>query len=360
MTELRTLIDEWLDELPSASAVEPSDGLVGLHASSVGEAVLAGRRLRRKQRTMVIGAVAAAAATIAAAAGVLTGVGTVTTVPRPPAGTTTPHAGTTMPAATETTASSRSLGTTAPGPGARPMAVTYPDGAGGTRTVTWPAPAAGIPWAVREEPPSDLSPGPSAILAGKAGTRQLQLSLLAAVPGSIANPGAAVDVPLGLVHGKTTAFWTEVSLPSGRQGAAEQLAQSYSVMMTRGGVTVRPIGFDFCGTWPDDVAALGEGPVIASVFFELSGPRTCSLRVADDGQVLVHLAVQPGVQHGAGDPPPQPMQLVSFTIRPDGTAVSATAVAPAATVWTAANVHREFDALDRLVQTLPYPAAGQG
>jgi hypothetical protein len=177
-------------------------------------------------------------------------------------------------------------------------------------------------------------------------------SLLSAIPGSGANRDVATDVPIGLVQGRATAFAAFVSLPSGRTTGVQHLAQSYGVVMTRGGVTLRPIGFDFCGTWPDGMGSLGEGPGVAPLFFGPSGPRACSLRSASDSQTLVHLTVQPGVPHGAGDRPPQPMQLVCFTVRPDGIAVSATASATAGSAWTAADVRREFDGLDHLAQTL--------
>jgi hypothetical protein len=361
MTELRTLIDEWLDGLPVTSAADRACGVPEPYDREVRAAVLAGRRLQHRHRTRAVVSVAATVAAVATLVGVLDGVGSVTTVPRPPADTPTPPAGTTTRVTTQAGATTSALpAATAPvasSPGAsrqpvvRPIAVTYPDGAGGTRTITWPAPGAGIPWAVSDDAATDPSAAASAV---RAGNQQLLRSLLSAIPGSGANPDVATDVPIGLVHGRATAFAAFVSLPTGRTTGVQHLAQSYSVVMTRGGVTLRPIGFDFCGTWPDGLGSLGEGPDIAAIVFELSGPRTCSLRSASDRQTLVHLTVQPGVPHGAGDPPPQPMQLVSFTVRPDGTAVSATASAAAGSAWTAAAVRREFDGLDHLAQTLPY------
>ncbi|WP_088314741.1 hypothetical protein [Kineosporia sp. R_H_3] len=215
---------------------------------------------------------------------------------------------------------------------------------GADRTVRWPAPASGYPWAVDD--PS-VAPGE---VAGPAtdGARDLAASLAAALPGTALDvttgkpPYAAV---VGSVGGRPTAYLATVQVPgdAGRTG--------WTVRATRGGVTTRPVAFDLCGTWPgirSSGGGLGMSPAEQSVWFEESGwPRRCTL-VERDGTTVVHLVV-PSTRPDTQDR--SPAQAYAFTVRPDGTAFAAQVVGP-----VGAEPSDWFDRLDRLVLDLPYPS----
>jgi hypothetical protein len=175
--------------------------------------------------------------------------------------------------------------------------------------------------------------------------------------------GAAVESSprvIGRVGDRATAYAAEVAMPLASEssgGAAGSGAKDdvrmFMVAMTRGGVTTEPNDFDYCGTWPESATGLGDHGS-ADTRFEFNGARTCSLATTATGATLVHLLVQQGRRSGEV-PEPAPMQLLSFTVRGDGTAVRTAAVASLDAEWSAADVSRVFRQLDELALTLPYP-----
>lgn len=248
---------------------------------------------------------------------------------------------------TASAATAADAGSSASPPGGGGYLVVYPDGRGGTRTVTWTRPGSGLPWMV---PDASL---PQFGDAGDPtdGARDLRAALAAATGYS---PQAPADQPfgtagvIGRAEGRATAYRATVLAPS----ALRDRPASFNVVATRGGVTSTPSTFDYCGTWPSDRPGLGETPPVPMT--EFAGPLTCSLTERPDGTVVVRMRIEQGRRHS--EPiEPTALQLSAFTVRPDGTAVRATAVAPLDAGWDAPSVEAVSAALDDLVTALPYP-----
>jgi hypothetical protein len=209
-------------------------------------------------------------------------------------------------------------------------------------------PASGIPWAASAVPYPITAVSTQGALA-------LERSLRAALPDLPLQAHEVDDVAtLGVVDGHATGFFAQVRTVAVTSPHGAEAPTQYWAETTRGGLTLVPVVFDFCGTWPSD-ALWGLGTKVDSPYFELSGPRTCSIRDTADGHVLVHLVAQQGARHGPGDPPPAPLQLISFTVREDGTAVAVSAIASLDSRWSDARIGSTFDQLDKLATTLPYP-----
>jgi hypothetical protein len=379
VTDLHSRIDAWLD---ADQLLDP--GAVG-HPDDSGwlvEVVTRGRR-RRARRRASTAAICGAAALVALAVTVpLTGVltsaprttlpadqgpgpaswTTSASIPAPRAASPTsasPTSASQVPASTTPTidapstppSGSRSAPSRPRGSGGR-VTVYYPDGAGGTRAVTWPAPGSGLPWAV--DAPSVAMYGTAA--PATAGARELRDALLATVPGRFvaATSWESAEVT-GLVGGRPTAY--RVSIEAGPRistSSARTQPASYSVSMTRGGLAKWADVFDYCGSWPDDFTGLGNQVGLSyTPAFEFNQPPRCTVLVRPDGRTVIHLVAQQGKP---SEVPPTPLQAISFGVRPDGTAVSARTLAPLDAGWSAAQVAATLDRLDRLVETFPYPS----
>ncbi len=374
MTDLRSRIDAWLDadQPPDPGALgHPNDGgwLVGV--------VTRGRR-QRARRCASTAAICGAAALVVVAvmaplAGVLTSAPRTTLPadrgPAPRAATPTEPTQASSTQASSTPASTLPSTTppaldarSSPPSGSLPtpprpadnsgrVTVYYPDGAGGTRAVTWPAPGSGLPWAV--DAPSVPMYGSAA--PATAGARALRDALLAAVPGRFVPatswPSAEVT---GLVDGRPTAYRVSIKArPGTSTSSARSQPTQYSVSMTRGGLAHLADIFDYCGSWPDDFTGLGNRVGLSyTTTFEFNQRPRCTVLVRADGRTVIHLVAEQGK---SGEVPPTPLHAISFGVRPDGTAVSASALAPLDAGWSAAQVAATLDRLDRLVETLPYP-----
>jgi hypothetical protein len=336
MSDLRTLVDSWLDaELGADRAPDPQPATT---RAAVRAALGGARQQQAHRRTWT--AVAAAAAVVAAVA---------STVMVTAGGNGDPR--TQAPA---TTSSTSPTPTASPMPSARAAAaaltVTYPTRGGGRR-VTWPAPASGLPWFVAD--PSVPGGGPGG--PATEGSRGLLAALHRAIPGAVtvADPdtigetgGAAV---MGVVQGVATAYTAQVVTPTGASASGQT---TWTVSATRGGITATPVVYDVCGRWPRGEPGLGIDEEYRSAHFEAygGGKQTCTLVEGAGREPIAHFVIVPKPMP---ELPRVGIQAAAFTVRPDGTAVSAEA-------WTAPGtpssaVKAVQDRLDRLVTSLPYP-----
>jgi hypothetical protein len=328
MSDLRQRVDAWLDsDLGPLGAAD--DAAPARVQDAVAAAVARGRRSRARRRVVAAGS-AAAGLVAAATVGVLVlGSGSVTTAPRPPAsrapsGTSSAS----LPLPSQPAPSPSGTG----GAVAGQIEVRYPS-ASGTVTVTWPAPASGLPWRATDA---------LALESDEAATGLWR----AVAPAVGADPAAPAPDPRVTVWGVAGVPTTYGLLFDVRvENGAGVGVGTASVFVSRGALPDDGAALDPCGAWPAGVPGLGTP--------RPDHPERCSMLGDVDEQGrdlhLVHVATPATATDG-------PQQSV-FTVRPDGLMVKVS-------FWAPLGAPRlpGFDALDDVAREIGLPprAAASG
>ncbi|MBI4944442.1 MAG: hypothetical protein HY830_27180, partial [Actinobacteria bacterium] len=283
---------------------------------AVTAAVVRGRRLRARRRALTAGSAAAGLVAAGTVGALVLGGGSVTTAPQPPASRAPNGASSAPRPAPAPVLPLRSKGA---------VDVRYPS-AGGTVTVTWPGPASGRPWRVRDVgivEPDDAATG-------------LWRAVAPALGADPAAPPPDPRVTLWGVGGVPTTYSLLFDVPVDN-GAGVGVATAV-VLVSRGAVPDDGAVIDPCGAWPGDVPGLGAA--------RPDHPERCSLLSGVDAQGralhLVHVET-PGT---ASDGPRRSV----FTVRPDGVMVKVS-------FWGPVGAPRlpGFDALDDVAREIGLP-----